>query len=353
MIDRYGRLDILVNNAGITVDKSVRRMTPQEWDHVIEVNLNGAFYMSRAALQHMIDRGYGRIVNISSVIGETGNIGQANYAAAKSGLFGLTMTMALEGARSGITVNCVAPGFIATEMVAAVPEETLARIVEQIPARPAWRAGGGRACGRLPGRSRLFVHHRTGLLGQRRAVHVTRTAQQSDASMNGSDATTAAGDAVGPEAEILAAVDPLALGEASAQLVVGLALNPLGTLQAFGSYASGLAAATSAGVVRALGGDAPGPVEPERKDKRFDDPTWQENPAYFWLQQSYLLFGRLAQDLVEVGAGSGPGRRSCGLQPRSSWTQWPRRMCFPATLRRSSVRSRPAALPWSAARGTS
>jgi acetoacetyl-CoA reductase len=134
VIERYGRLDILVNNAGITVDKSVRRMTPQEWDHVIEVNLNGAFYMSRAALQHMIDRGYGRIVNISSVIGETGNIGQANYAAAKSGLFGLTMTMALEGARSGITVNCVAPGFIATDMVAAIPEEILVRIVEQIPA---------------------------------------------------------------------------------------------------------------------------------------------------------------------------------------------------------------------------
>lgn len=134
VIDRYGRLDIVVNNAGITVDKSVRRMTPQEWDHVIEVNLNGAFYMSRAALQHMIDRGYGRIVNISSVIGETGSIGQANYAAAKSGLFGLTMTMALEGASKGITVNCVAPGFINTEMVAAVPEEILARIVEHIPA---------------------------------------------------------------------------------------------------------------------------------------------------------------------------------------------------------------------------
>jgi acetoacetyl-CoA reductase len=134
VIDRYGRLDVLVNNAGITVDKSVRRMTPQEWDHVIEVNLSGAFYMSRAALPHMIDGGYGRIVNISSVIGETGSIGQANYAAAKSGLFGLTMTMALEGANKGITVNCVAPGFIDTDMVAGVPEEILARIVEQIPA---------------------------------------------------------------------------------------------------------------------------------------------------------------------------------------------------------------------------
>jgi len=135
---------------------------------------------------------------------------------------------------------------------------------------------------------------------------VTRSPQRSDASTNGSN-TAAAGDAVGPEAEILAAVDPLALGEAGAQLVVGLALNPLGALQAYGSYASGLVAATSAAAVRALGGGAPGPVEPGRKDKRFDDPTWQENPAYFWLQQSYLLFGRLAQDLVEAGAGSGAG----------------------------------------------
>ena len=133
VIDRYGRLDIVVNNAGITVDKSVRRMTPAEWDHVIEVNLNGAFYISRAALPHLVERGYGRIVNISSVIGETGNIGQANYAAAKSGLFGLTMTLALEGAGKGITVNCVAPGFVRTEMVEAVPEEILAGIVERIP----------------------------------------------------------------------------------------------------------------------------------------------------------------------------------------------------------------------------
>jgi polyhydroxyalkanoate synthase len=141
---------------------------------------------------------------------------------------------------------------------------------------------------------------------------VTHAAQQSDPSTNGSD-TTAAGDAVGPEAAILAEVDPLALGEASAQLLGGLALNPLGTLQAFGSYASGLVAATTAGVARALGGDAPGPVEPGPKDKRFSDPTWQENPAYFLLQQNYLLFGRLAQDLVEVGAGSGPGAKKLRL----------------------------------------
>jgi len=135
VVEQHGRLDILVNNAGITVDKTVRKMSAGEWDHVIEVNLNGAFYMSSAALPQMIEQGYGRIVNISSVIGETGNIGQANYAAAKSGLFGLTMTLALESANKGITVNCVAPGFIATEMVAAVPEEILDKVIAQIPAR--------------------------------------------------------------------------------------------------------------------------------------------------------------------------------------------------------------------------
>lgn len=134
IIESQGRLDILINNAGITVDRTVRKMQPSEWDHVIRVNLNSAFYLASAALPHMIERGYGRIVSISSVIGETGNIGQANYAASKSGLFGLTMSLALESARWGITVNCVAPGFIATDMVAAVPEEALARIKAQIPA---------------------------------------------------------------------------------------------------------------------------------------------------------------------------------------------------------------------------
>jgi NAD(P)-dependent dehydrogenase (short-subunit alcohol dehydrogenase family) len=98
VLDRHGQLDILVNNAGITVDKTVRKMTPEEWDHVIHVNLSGAFYLSKAILQHMLDRGYGRIVNISSVIGSAGGFGQANYASAKSGLFGLTMSLALETA---------------------------------------------------------------------------------------------------------------------------------------------------------------------------------------------------------------------------------------------------------------
>jgi acetoacetyl-CoA reductase len=133
VLEQHGQLDILVNNAGITIDRTVRKMSVEDWDRVIQINLSGAFYLARAVLQHMLDRGYGRIINISSVIGEKGNIGQANYAAAKSGLFGLTNSLALETARKGITVNSVAPGFIATEMVTAMPEEVLAKVVAQIP----------------------------------------------------------------------------------------------------------------------------------------------------------------------------------------------------------------------------
>ena len=133
VLDQQGRMDILVNNAGITIDRTVRKMSVEDWDRVIHVNLSGAFYLTRAVLQHMLDNGYGRIINISSVIGEKGNIGQANYAAAKSGLFGLTNSLALETARKGITVNSVAPGFIATEMVSAMPEEALNRVIAQIP----------------------------------------------------------------------------------------------------------------------------------------------------------------------------------------------------------------------------
>ena len=135
VIEQHGRLDILVNNAGITMDKTVRKMAPEEWDRVICTNLSGAFYLSRAVYDHMVDRGYGRIINISSVIGERGNIGQANYAAAKAGLFGLTMTLALESARKGITVNSVAPGFVKTDMTASAPEQALERILSQIPVR--------------------------------------------------------------------------------------------------------------------------------------------------------------------------------------------------------------------------
>lgn len=135
VLKEHGRIDFLVNNAGITVDKTVRKMTVDDWHNVLNVNLFGAFAMTKAVLEHMIERGSGRIVNISSVIGETGNVGQANYAASKAGLFGLTKSLALEMSQRGITINCVAPGFIETEMVGAIPQPVLAKIVEKIPQR--------------------------------------------------------------------------------------------------------------------------------------------------------------------------------------------------------------------------
>ncbi len=147
VIAEHGRLDILVNNAGITADKTVLTMDDADWEKVLAVNLSGAFYLSQAALRHMVERGTGRIVNVSSVIGETGNIGQANYAASKSGLFGLTKTLAKEAAfmlqkagkldqdTIGITVNTVTPGFVATDMVATIPEKVIDRITGQIPVR--------------------------------------------------------------------------------------------------------------------------------------------------------------------------------------------------------------------------
>lgn len=135
VLKEHGRVDFLINNAGITLDKTLRKMSAEDWHNVIAVNLSGAFNMTKAVLDHMIERGSGRIVNISSVIGSTGNIGQANYAASKAGLFGFTKSVALEMANKGITANVVAPGFIATEMVAAMPEAALAKVVEKIPTK--------------------------------------------------------------------------------------------------------------------------------------------------------------------------------------------------------------------------
>jgi NAD(P)-dependent dehydrogenase (short-subunit alcohol dehydrogenase family) len=145
VLKEHGRLDILVNNAGITVDKPVWKLAPDDWDKVLKVDLSGAFYMSKPAIEHMIGRGSGRIINISSVTGEIGNVGQSNYTAAKAGMFGLTKTLAREAAMAlrlanklekgiGVTVNCVTPGLIETDMIVTIPPFMLAEIIERIPA---------------------------------------------------------------------------------------------------------------------------------------------------------------------------------------------------------------------------
>ncbi|HME81897.1 MAG TPA: 3-oxoacyl-ACP reductase FabG [Candidatus Eremiobacteraceae bacterium] len=131
----YGHIDFLVNNAGITADHTVRKMTVEEWQAVLAVNLSGPFFMIKAVLDHMLERDYGRIVNISSVVGHTGNFGQANYASAKAGVMGLTKTVALEVAARGITVNAVAPGFINTDMVAAMPKAAIDAAIQKSPER--------------------------------------------------------------------------------------------------------------------------------------------------------------------------------------------------------------------------
>jgi acetoacetyl-CoA reductase len=128
-----GPVDVLVNNAGITRDATMKKMTRQAWDEVIDVNLGGCFNMAKAVFEGMQSRGFGRIVNIGSINGQAGQYGQVNYAAAKSGIHGFTKALAQEGARGGVTVNAIAPGYIDTEMVAAVPEDVLAKIVARIP----------------------------------------------------------------------------------------------------------------------------------------------------------------------------------------------------------------------------
>ena len=131
--EALGGTDILVNNAGITDDGLVLRMSQQAWDGVLETNLRGAFLMSKAVLRGMVRARHGRIVNITSVVGLTGNAGQANYAAAKAGLLGLTKSLALEVASRGITVNAVAPGFVLTEMTAGLNDAQKEQILQRIP----------------------------------------------------------------------------------------------------------------------------------------------------------------------------------------------------------------------------
>jgi 3-oxoacyl-(acyl-carrier-protein) reductase len=132
-LERFGCIDILVNNAGITIDKTMRKLTTDEWDTVVQVDLNSCYYTVKPALEHFIEQQSGKIINISSFVGEAGNFGQTNYAAAKAGLIGFTKAAAQELARYKVTVNAICPGFIETEMFAVVPEEVKERIRKRIP----------------------------------------------------------------------------------------------------------------------------------------------------------------------------------------------------------------------------
>ncbi|MGV0952304.1 MAG: 3-ketoacyl-ACP reductase, partial [Azonexus sp.] len=130
-----GEVDVLVNNAGITRDGVFRKMTPEDWKAVIDTNLNSLFFVTRQVLDGMLDRGWGRIINISSMNGQKGQFGQTNYSTAKAGMHGFTMSLAQEVAGKGVTVNTVSPGYIGTDMVRAIREDVLAKIVATIPVK--------------------------------------------------------------------------------------------------------------------------------------------------------------------------------------------------------------------------
>ena len=132
VVGEFGRLDVLVNNAGVNRDAMSHKMTEEQWDQVLAVNLKGTFLCAQAVLAGMRERGWGRVINTSSVA-SLGNIGQVNYAASKAGVIGLTRTLALEYAKNGITVNCVAPGPVMTRMLASVPEAIREKIVAKVP----------------------------------------------------------------------------------------------------------------------------------------------------------------------------------------------------------------------------
>ena len=145
-----GQVDILVNNAGLTRDGLAMRMKDEDWQLVLDVNLTAGFRLSRAVLRGMMKRRWGRIIGITSIVGVTGNPGQANYAASKAGMIGMSKALAAEVASRNITVNCVAPGFIATAMTDVLPDEQKGKLTAAVPAGRPWRSKGYRRRGGLP-----------------------------------------------------------------------------------------------------------------------------------------------------------------------------------------------------------
>lgn len=132
-VHHFGRIDVLVNNAGINIDRSLKKLSVEDWDTVVQVDLNGCFYTVKAALQYFMQQNSGKIINISSFVGQMGNFGQANYSAAKAGIIGFTKTAALELARNNVTVNAICPGFIETEMYTGIPDKVKESILKRIP----------------------------------------------------------------------------------------------------------------------------------------------------------------------------------------------------------------------------
>ncbi|CAN5881331.1 3-oxoacyl-[acyl-carrier-protein] reductase [soil metagenome] len=132
-VDNFGRIDVLVNNAGINIDKTMKKFSAEDWDQVVQVDLNSCWYTVKAALPHFTEQQSGKVINISSFVGQMGNFGQANYSAAKAGIIGFTKTAALELARYNVCVNAICPGFIETDMVAAISEDVQQKLLQRVP----------------------------------------------------------------------------------------------------------------------------------------------------------------------------------------------------------------------------
>ena len=167
----HGPIDVLVNNAGITRDRMFLKMTPEDWKAVIDTNLNSMFNVTKQVVPGMVEKGWGRIIQISSVNGEKGQSGQTNYSAAKAGMHGFTMALAQEMASKGVTVNTVSPGYIGTDMVNAIKPAILEKIIETIPVKRLGKRRGDRLDRGLAGRRGFGLHHRCRLLLQRRAAY--------------------------------------------------------------------------------------------------------------------------------------------------------------------------------------